>query len=378
MPQPKFDMKAAFLALVRQTGKSTTTEICENSRSTNGSGKMDNVVGKQIMRADRLISLLMILQTKGQMTAQELAQRLEVSPRTIYRDLDALSAAGVPVYAERGPQGGCALLENYRTNLTGLTEGEVRALFMLTVPGLLNELGAGRAAEQALLKLTAALPAPFQKDAQLVRERIHLDPAAWFSPPEPTPYLPVVQEAVWQERRLRMQYRRADGQWVRRLVDPYGLVAKASIWYMVAALYSAPTVFRVSRIQEASLTDSTFQRNPDFRLAVYWQQWRTRLESTHDRFAVTLLVPPVGLPALVQVFGEGMHQLVSNAGTPDANGCLTVTMSFQSEEDALRQLLGVGTAVTVLTPDSLRHSLVQAAQDIATYQVGTYNQPRSQ
>ncbi|MCA9931756.1 MAG: HTH domain-containing protein, partial [Anaerolineales bacterium] len=141
------------------------------------------------MRADRLISMLMLLQTNGRMTAQELSDRLEVSTRTIYRDLDALSTSGVPVYAERGPNGGCALLDSYRTNLTGLTESEVRALFMFTVPNLLADLGAEKASEAAMLKLTAALPVPFQKDAGEVRARLHLDPVGWFQPKDPVPFL---------------------------------------------------------------------------------------------------------------------------------------------------------------------------------------------
>ncbi|HEX6386024.1 MAG TPA: YafY family protein, partial [Anaerolineae bacterium] len=225
------------------------------------------------MRADRLISILMLLQANGRMTAQELADRLEVSTRTIYRDLDALSTSGVPVYAERGPSGGCALLDSYRTNLTGLTDKEVEALFMFTVPGLLADLGADKASEAAMWKLTASLPAPFRQDAQRVQERLHLDPAGWFQAEEPVPYLSAVQEALWQEHRLRMVYRRGDGHWVKRLVEPYGLVAKTSVWYMVAASYGQPQVYRVSRIQEAELTDSRFERPQDFDLDAYWQAW---------------------------------------------------------------------------------------------------------
>ncbi len=309
----------------------------------------------------------MLLQTRGQMTAQELADRLEVSPRTIYRDLDALSGAGVPVYAERGPQGGVSLLENYRTNLTGLSEGEVRALFMLTVPGLLEDLGAGDAAEQALLKLTAALPAPFQKDVEMIRQRVHLDPAAWFAPDEPVPYLPLVQEALWQNQRLRMVYRRGDGQWVKRLVDPYGLVAKASIWYMVAGSFYQPYVFRVSRIQEAELTDSFFQRPAQFDLASFWQTWSTRLESTRERFVVSVQVPPEGMQPLVQLIGDMLYALIEQAGSPNDEGCLTLDLSFESEEAALRQLVGLGTAVTVLAPATLRQKIHATALQLVTH-----------
>lgn len=309
----------------------------------------------------------MLLQTRGQMTAQELAERLEVSPRTIYRDLDALSSAGVPVYAERGPQGGVSLLENYRTNLTGLTEGEVRALFMLTVPGLMEDLGAGDAAEQALLKLTAALPTPFQKDVEMVRQRIYLDPVAWFAPEEPTPYLSLVQEALWRDQRLRMVYRRGDGQWVKRLVDPYGLVAKASVWYMVAGSFNRPYVFRVSRIQEAELTGSHFARPSTFDLPTFWQAWSSRLEAAQERFAVTLKVPPEGMQPLTQLLGDALYTHLAQADSPDKDGNLTITLTFESEEGALRKLLGLATAVTILTPASLRQKIHATAQHLLNH-----------
>ncbi|MCA9934783.1 MAG: WYL domain-containing protein [Anaerolineales bacterium] len=273
----------------------------------------------------------------------------------------------MPVYAERGPQGGVSLLENYRTNLTGLTEGEVRALFTLTVPGLMEDLGAGDAAEQALLKLTAALPAPFQKDVERVRQRIHLDPAAWFTPEEPVPHLHLVQEAVWQAQRLRMLYRRGDGQWVKRLVDPYGLVAKASVWYMVAGSFHHPYVFRVSRIQEAELTGSQFQRPANFDLPAFWQSWSARLESTRERYAVTLYVPPEGLQPLAQLIGDGLYPLLEEAAPPDQDGCITLALTFESEEAAARQLIGLGTVVTVLNPPSLRQTISETAQQLVTH-----------
>jgi predicted DNA-binding transcriptional regulator YafY len=325
------------------------------------------------MRADRLISLLMLLQTNGRMTADELAQRLEVSTRTIYRDLDALSVAGVPVYAERGPQGGCMLMESYRTNLTGLTEKEVQALFMFTVPGLLADLGADKASEAAMLKLSASLPAPFQKDAQRVQARLHLDPAAWFQPEEPVPYLTLIQEAVWQSRRVRMNYRRADGHWVKRLVDPYGLVAKASVWYMVGAIYTGnPQVYRVSRIQEAGLTETTFQRPDSFNLATYWQQWCAQFEARQEQYHVQLCVAPGGDRALARLFGEGAIQLLAEAEM-DEQGRARIRVTFDSAETACQQLLGLGTAVEVLAPDALRHMMAQKALQL----IQTYNHPRS-
>lgn len=315
------------------------------------------------MRADRLISLLMLLQTNGRMTADDLAERLEVSTRTIYRDLDALSGSGVPVYAERGPHGGCMLMESYRTNLTGLNEKEVQALFMFTVPGLLADLGADKASEAAMLKLMASLPAPFQQDATFVQQRLHLDPAAWFQPEEDVPFLPLVQTAVWENKRLRMTYRRGDGQWVKRLVDPYGLVAKASIWYMVAAIYGGRNqVYRISRIMEGKLTDTQFNRPDSFDLATYWQKWRNRFEARQNSLTVTLRVPPNSGPLLALLFGEGIvTSLLAAPVSEDIAGHAIISLTFDSIETACRQLLGLGTAVEVLAPYSLRQALYEQA-----------------
>jgi predicted DNA-binding transcriptional regulator YafY len=318
------------------------------------------------MRADRLLSMLMLLQIRGRMTADELAGELEVSTRTVYRDLDALTIAGVPVYADRGPSGGISLWENYRTNLTGLTKDEVRALFMFTVPGLFADLQADKAQQAATLKLMASLPAPFRQDAELVRQRIHLDPAAWFQPAEPTPYLPLIQEAVWHNRRLRLTYRRGDGDWVKRLVDPYGLVAKASVWYMVGYTSRMILTYRVARIQEAELTDSTFERQAGFNLADYWAKWRADFEARQNRYDVTVRVPPVGLLTLAQRFGDGIHRLVEQI-TPDAAGCCTLTLTFESSEAACQQLLGLGTVVEVVQPEELRVEMLAKAREMANF-----------
>ena len=325
------------------------------------------------MRADRLISLLMLLQANGRMTADDLAERLEVSTRTIYRDLDALSISGVPVYAERGPNGGCMLMESYRTNHTGLNEKEVQALFMFTVPSLLADLGADKASEAAMLKLMASLPAPFQQDATFVQQRLHLDPAAWFQSDEEVPYLPLVQTAVWENKRLRMNYRRGDGQWVKRLIDPYGLVAKASVWYVVGGMYNSMIqVYRVSRIMDAELTGSQFERPKDFDLAAYWQTWRDQFEARQNSLTVTLRVPPHSGPLLALVFGEGIvNLLLASSPTEDAAGYATISLTFDTIETACRQLLGLGTAVEVIAPQELR----QMMHEQASLTAEQYNSP---
>lgn len=192
------------------------------------------------MRADRLISLLLILQNRGKLTAQRLADLLETSERTIYRDVDSLSAAGVPIYAEKGPGGGIALLESYRTTLTGLTTEEARALFMLTVPAPLEQLGLSQDLNSALLKLSASLPPSHQLAEERTRQRFFLDAVPWSDQAEPAPFLHLVQQALWQDQSLRLIYRTFFNTQVEICAQPLGLVAKASVWYLVYALDGAP------------------------------------------------------------------------------------------------------------------------------------------
>jgi len=312
--------------------------------------------------------MLMLLQTRGRMTADDLAEELEVSPRTIYRDLDALSLAGVPVYADRGPSGGISLLDDYRTNLTGLTKDEVRSLFMFTVPGLFADLHADKTQQAASLKLIAALPSPFQKDVEWVRQRIHLDPAGWFQGTETIPYLPLVHEALWQNHRLRMTYRRSDGEWVKRLVDPYGLVAKTGVWYLVGAMMRGMLlVYRVSRIQDAEITDNHFERPEDFDLPAFWADWCARFEATREQYQVTLRVPPKSVLLMAQIFGEGIHTLVEQSGGFDDKGCCTLTLTFESPDEACRKLLGLGTAIEIIAPQDLRIRIRDSARQLVEF-----------
>ena len=205
------------------------------------------------MRADRLLSLLMMLQARGRVTAETLAQELEVSVRTVYRDLDALSGAGVPVYAEKGPGGGIALLESYRTTLTGLTTEESRALFMLNIPAPLAQLGVSQELKTALLKLSAALPASRRAEEERARQRFHLDAVGWSQSLEPAPYLQLVQQALWNDRRLKLFYRTFFGTLIERVGEPLGLVAKASVWYLV---YTEAEVRRVVRVADLLQVDA--------------------------------------------------------------------------------------------------------------------------
>jgi len=212
------------------------------------------------------------------MTAQELAERLEVSERTIYRDIGALSSAGIPVYTESGPGGGCELVDGYQTKLTGLTTAEVRALFLLSLSGPLADLGLDRALDDALLKLSAALPITARSDAAQVRQRIHMDTTAQDHANRALSHLGLIQEAVWQDRRLQLTY----GRYVRQDFEPYGLVSKANVWYLVGTTAGEMQVLRVSRIQAAELTEQRFVRPDTFDLANYWTEWSNRFFVNHS------------------------------------------------------------------------------------------------
>jgi predicted DNA-binding transcriptional regulator YafY len=323
------------------------------------------------MRADRLLSILMLLQARGRITARQLACELEVSERTIYRDLDALSAAGVPVYAERGPGGGCALLEGYRTTLTGLTQDQVRALFMLSIPAPLAELGVSQDLRAALQKLAAALPVARRGEEERVRQRIHLDPVGWPEREEPVPFLRAVQQAVWEDRRLFLAYRLpfdAQAEW---LLDPYGLVAKGGAWYLVAAREGYVRALRLSGVVAVRRSDETFERPAGFDLAGWWQQWCADAEANRPSLAVEALVTPGLLPHLVRQFGDQMKQAGSGSAPGEQEGWIAVSLSFESLEAAREQILGYGRACQVLAPRVLRESVLDyARQIVALYEGG--------
>lgn len=316
------------------------------------------------MRADRLLSILMLLQVHRQLPARELAGRLEVSERTIHRDMEALSAAGIPVIAERGSGGGWRLPPSYRTNLTGLTESEIQALFLTQPARLLADLGLARAADAALIKLLAALPALQRQDAEYVRRRIHIDGAGWNPPEEPVPYLPVLQDAIWRERKLRLLYQRGDAT-VERLVDPLGLVAKGTVWYLVAGVAGEIRTYRVSRVQGAELTDEPCVRPPDFDLAAYWAESAAHFKANLPRYPALLRLGP---GVLHRLHWGSRYVRVEHADPPDADGWTTARVLFEVVEEACQCVLSFGPLVEVLEPPALREQVIaQAAAVLAFY-----------
>jgi predicted DNA-binding transcriptional regulator YafY len=317
------------------------------------------------MRADRLIALLMLLQTRGRMTAGELALELEVSERTIYRDLTALSTAGIPVYTESGPGGGVRLVDHYRTNLTGLKEDEVRALFMLSIPAPLSELGVGQELKAALLKLAAALPGR-QAEQDKVRQRIHLDSTSWFQPPGTSPHLHTLHRAVWDDRRLTLTYRHERGTQVTSVVEPYGLVAKTSVWYLVAWREPAVRVYRVSQIRDAQLRPEHFTRRPDFDLPQFWKDWCDDYECSRPNFVTRLRISPALQPYLSLAFGESAQQQTRQAA-PDDHGWITLALNFEHFDAARERVLALGRAIEVLEPEALRLSVIDVARQIVDF-----------
>lgn len=316
------------------------------------------------MRADRLLSILLLLQIHRRMTASELARRLEVSERTIYRDMDALSAAGVPVYMTRGIGGGCVLPDGYRTNLTGLSEAEIQSLFLATPARLLADLGLRQAAEGALIKVLASLPSVSRRDAEYARQRIHVDSAGWHRSGEIVAALPALQEAIWRERTVRFLYERSDGARAERLVDPLGLVAKGRVWYLVAATDGDIRTYRVSRVRDVCMTAEPCARPDRFDLAAYWEQSSADFVAALPRYPVTLRAPADLLPHIKSTLPPGR---IEHTGAPDADGRITLRVRFDIEEEAAGYAFRFGTQLEVLEPPALRARLADVAASVAAF-----------
>jgi predicted DNA-binding transcriptional regulator YafY len=313
----------------------------------------------------------MLLQSRGRIPAEKLAEELEVSVRTDYRDIEALSAAGVPVYAERGPGGGCALVEGYRTTLTGLTQNEVKALFMLSVPESLDKLGISEELRNALRKLAAALPENQRVDDEVLYRRIYLDWLGWSKQEKPTPHLQTIHRAVREDKKMRVTYTEfiaggAVGKF-QRTVDPYGLVAKGGDWYLVCMDTSRFHVYRVSSILEAGITGEQFTRPRGFNLAAFWKEWCAEQEQERTIYSVKARIAPDLAALMLVYYGERFRDAVRQAGPPDAKGWLTTTLQFDSFWDARQTILNMGNAIEVLEPEPLRLSVIDFAAQITDF-----------
>ncbi|MGW2820734.1 helix-turn-helix transcriptional regulator [Streptomyces sp. NPDC001443] len=319
------------------------------------------------MKSDRLLSILLLLQTRGRVPAHELAGRLEVSVRTIYRDVEALSASGVPVYAERGRHGGIELLAGFRTDVTGLTADESRALFVLAAQGAHAALGLDAALGSALRKVMAALPAPHRPAAEVTSRRILVDATRWRSGPGRSVDLQVLQDAVFADRRLRVSYRHGGQREPRTYtLDPYGLVAKAGVWYLVADRRAAPRLFRADRVRSARLLDEPVRRRAGVELADVWEVLRRQVEERPESaIDVTVRVRRERLDMFQRMVGALLTELPEDDGEGD---WVVARLSYPALR-AVRQLLGFSDQVEILDPPEARAELLRAVGSVtALYQ----------
>ena len=326
------------------------------------------------MRAARLIKMVLLLQARPSMTGAELARELDVSERTVTRDAQALSEAGVPVYADRGRAGGYRLIGGYRTRLTGLARPEAEALFLSGVPGALREMGLEDTASAARLKVAAALLPSLRDTPRTAAQRFHLDAPAWFSEPPTPESLPAIAEAVWDDRPILARYRRGPEEAeVERALEPYGLVLKAGVWYLCARVpnHTDPEpdpgpfrVYRVDRFTSVEISGAErFTRDDDFDLPAFW-------EERAEQFARSILRDEV----VVRLSAEGARRLpyavdpvtardaLSAAGDPDEQGRVTVTLAVESAEVAHTQLAALGPEAEVLAPPELRERFARDAR----------------
>lgn len=314
------------------------------------------------MKADRLLSVLMLLQARGRATERELAEQLEVSQRTIHRDLEALSAARVPVVALRGSQGGWELDKGWRTQVPALDESELRALLMAQ-PRAAGHPRLAAAAQSALNKLIAALPGPMREQAAAMREKLHVDPTGWHDSGEDLSMLTLVQDAVARERKLAFDYTKANGDKAPRTVDPLGLIAKGMSWYLVARGANGIRTYRVSRMESVAVLAGGFVRPARFDLAEFWKQSTAELDRQRARYAAILLLSPAVAHRL-----KGWCVTTPLPGGPHTKGAsdrVLIEAVFDSEEHARFTVLGLGSRAKVIKPEALRQWIRSEAEIIA-------------
>ncbi|MET9479024.1 WYL domain-containing protein [Streptomyces sp. NPDC006638] len=335
------------------------------------------------MSADRLLLTLLLLQTRGRMSARRLADELGVSVRTAYRDLDRLRATGVPVYAEQGRTGGYQLLDGYRTRLTGLSEGEARVLFLAGLPAPAADLGLGGEVAATRLKLLAALPAALRDEATRADAVFHLDAPGWYGEAEATPYLPLLVDAVFGRRAVDVRYRRwREPQEVERRLCPYGLVLKSGTWYVVAAAGSRTegrteggtgggpggrtATYRISQILDAAPSDERFERPEDFVLRDYWSSYLDDFASRRYTGTATVRLSPRGRERLAaNVPPEVVRAFAATATPAGADGWTEAVIPTESTEHACGELLRLGTDVEVVGPEELRRAISDTAHALA-------------
>ncbi len=319
------------------------------------------------MRADRLISIVMLLQTREKMTAAELSRELEVSQRTIYRDITALSVSGVPVYTDRGPTGGIALVDSYRTTLTGISEDEARALFMLSIPEALNELGVGQKLKTALLKLAVALPQDRIALVNETQQRIYLDSTPWTSTDEPAIHLGIIHQALWEDKKLWLEYQGSFDTQVEIDIAPLGLVSKVNTWYLLGLTEGYLRVLRVKDILQVRILEQHFKRDTNFNLANTWMEWCREYQDRRPVYLAKVKVAPELSNKLDMYLGETVRYEIVETEQGKESGWMVVNISFENFFRARECILSLGSAAEVLEPEALKLSVIDFARQIIDF-----------
>lgn len=316
------------------------------------------------MRAERLISLLMALQRGNAQTAGDLAQRLGVSIRTIFRDVDALSTMGVPVYTEAGRGGGIRLVEGFSSDLTGLSSGEAEALALFASPAAIGVQELATPSRTALDKLAAAVPTMHQLRAQHARGRLLFDTKPWFRSVAASPHLDELRACIWKNECVEINYQRSNGEYRDYRVEPYALVVKVDVWYLIGRVKREWRVFRISRLQTLKSTGENFQRDADFDLQKFWSAWCTRFESSPpSMLQVELRISARGRRRLLERFGAWMRPRLEALGE-EFRGRKPVTLDLEREEFALRVLFDLGDEAEIVSPRALRRKLHAQAKRV--------------
>ena len=316
------------------------------------------------MRADRLISILLLLQNKGKLTTKALAKELEVTGRTIHRDMEALSAAGIPVVADRGKSGGWRLLEQYRTNLTGLKANELKSLLISPSFQMLTDLGLAKDWHEARQKILASIPSSLKSYSHDIWNRIHVDTTAWRQSSEKIESFKILQEAIWDEKALQIDYERADGEYLERVVNPLGLVAKGSTWYLIASSNKKVRNYRASRIKSVKLTKETFSRPNDFNLAQYWSDSTQEFIKSLPKYEVDV---EISSSIVQRIKFTGRFVQIVQIDAPSENGWISANLCFDTEQEALEYILGFGNQIRIIQPNELKQTIYDMAKSVVDF-----------
>ncbi|MFD2656939.1 helix-turn-helix transcriptional regulator [Gracilibacillus thailandensis] len=316
------------------------------------------------MRADRLMNIMILLQNRGKMTAKELANELEVSDRTILRDMDALSTAGIPVVSDRGKEGGWRLLDNFRSKLSGLNMDDMKSLFLFPSGKLLEDLGLNSQALDTRHKLLAAIPGTYRDEAQAMWERIHIDSGTWRQSKEKAHALKTVQQAVWESKKLKIDYEQVDGKQKERLIEPLGLVAKGNKWYLVASRDGELRNYRVSRIHSTKIENETFSRPLHFNLAAYWEQSKVEFIQKLPKYDVQVEIHP---EIMKRINFTGKFVQVIDTENQHENEWIPATLRFNDKQEAIEFILGFANKIKVVSPNDLPDKVVSLAKSVIDF-----------